>query len=105
MLAGILSRLRDPQRRRYHAYPTLVLGHVITTVRTARGWIPLDPTYGHFYFLHDNRTLATAEELSRDLDGLVDRVDARRRCEFRHPQTHTRFHFGRLVYPDSAPPW
>ena len=105
VLAGILSRLRDPQRRRYQAYPTLVLGHVITTVRTARGWIPLDPTYGHFYYLHDNRTLATAEELSRDLEGLVDRVDARRRCEFRHPRTHTRFHFGRLVYPDAAPPW
>ena len=105
VLAGILSRLRDPQQRRYQAYPTLVLGHVITTVRTARGWIPLDPTYGHFYYLHDNRTLATAEELSGDLSGLVDRVDARRRCEFRYPETHTRFHFGRLVYPEAAPPW
>jgi len=104
VLAGIISRMADDSGDYHEAYPMLVLGHVITSVKTGWGWVPLDPSFGHFYYTRDNTRLATAEELSRDLE-LVDRVDPQRRCEFLYPETHARFHFGRIVYPPGANPW
>lgn len=104
VLAGLLSKMPAGDGGAFEAYPTLVLGHIITTVRCHRGWIPVDASFGHFYFRRDNRALATTEELAKDLE-MVDRVDPRRRCEFRYPESHERFPLGRIVFPANAPPW
>jgi len=104
--AGIAAELPDPATGANHqAWPTLVLGHVITAIRRGDDYVFIDPTFGHFFFNRDNTDLATATELAADTS-LVTRVarDPKRLRNYASTAGHVRIATGPIVWPAGAPP-
>ena len=66
-LVGLLRKLTcEETGRPYRATRVGIPGHV-TTVAEYRGkWVHLDPSVGRIYFLRDNKTLASMEDLLKD---------------------------------------
>ncbi len=103
--AGIAGELPDPATGANHrAWPTLVLGHVITAVERPGGWTYIDPSFGHFFYNADNTDLATAAELAAD-HSLVTRVvkGAARLRNYASTAGHVRLETGTIVWPAGAP--
>ena len=104
--AGIVNELPDPATGENHeAWPTLVLGHVITQIRRGDDYVFIDPSFGHFFYNRANTDFATAKELATDHE-LVTRVvkGEKRLANYMAPSAHVRLDEGTIVWPASAPP-
>ena len=104
--AGIVRELADPTTGASHeAWPTLVLGHVITQIRRGDDYVFIDPSFGHFFYNRGNTDLATASELAADHE-LVTRVvkGDKRLANYMAPAAHVRLDEGTVVWPAGAPP-
>ncbi len=104
--AGIVNELPDPATGRNHeAWPTLVLGHVVTSIRRGDDYVFIDPSFGHFFYNRDNTDLATAREMAADVE-LVTRVvkGSKRLANYARTDTQVRLEEGTVVWPAGAPP-
>lgn len=103
-LAGVMREMRRSDGGgTFDAGIVYVLGHVMVVVRWPDGRRFLfDPTFGSFYFHHDNRRLATERELADD-PTLHERSIRGRRANFKSPETHADAPIGRIVWPPGAP--
>jgi len=104
--AGIVNELPDPAVGGNHeAWPTLVLGHVVTEVRRGDDYVFIDPSFGHFFYNADNTDLATSAEMAAN-HGLITRVvkGDKRLANYVAPDAHVRLDEGTVVWPAGAPP-
>ena len=104
--AGLCCELPDPlSGKNYEAWPTLVLGHVITSIKRGDDYVFIDPSFGHFFYNEDNTTLATSRELAKD-HSLVERavIGDKRWLNYRRRDAHVRLEMGTIVWPTGAPP-
>jgi len=103
-LAGVMREIRYAgSAGSYDATIMFNLGHVVVVVRGADGERYLfDPSFGSFYYAHDNTRLATEQELCDD-PSLHERYIRDRRKDFCSPETHTDGRTGRVVWPTGAP--
>ena len=63
-LVGVLEKMNcEATGRPYRATRVCIPGHVTTVAEFGGKRVHLDPSVGRFYFLRDNRTLASMEEL------------------------------------------
>lgn len=66
-LAGVIEKMRcEETGKPYRATRVGVPGHVTTVVEFRGKRVHLDPSVGRFYYLRDNRTLASMEDLLAD---------------------------------------
>jgi hypothetical protein len=66
-LCGILERMTNPENGEpYNTTRVTTHAHVTTIVKLAKRWVFLDPSFGRFYFLADDRTLASLQDLLAD---------------------------------------
>jgi hypothetical protein len=104
--AGIVGAMTDPTTGQpFEAHPVLVLGHVVVAIRRRDAWTFIDPSFGHFFFNHDNTDLATDAELEADHE-LIKRVGlAKSRLRnYGRRDVHVRLEEGTIVWPAGAPP-
>jgi len=104
--AGIVNELIDPATGENHeAWPTLVLGHVITAISRGEDYTFIDPSFGHFFYNADNTDLATSAELAANHE-LITRVvkGEKRLANYIRPDAHVRLDEGTVVWPAGAPP-
>ncbi len=89
--------------RKYDSTIMFNLGHVVVVVRADDGERYIfDPSFGSFYYAHDNKSLATEQELCDD-PSIHERYIKNRRKDFLSPETHTDGRIGRVVWPTGAP--
>ena len=88
--------------RNLDASTMLVLGHVIVCVQEGEERLLFDPTFGSFFYRHDNKAFATERELGEDLS-LADRFIRERHKDYFHPATHTVSPLGNVIWPPGAP--
>ncbi len=103
-LAGVMRHLqRAGSDELFDAAIVYVLGHVIVVVRETDGRRYLfDPTFGSYFYHHDNRRLATEQELAED-PSLHERCIRNRRCDYCNPHTHADGRIGHIIWPAGAP--
>ncbi len=102
-LAGVMREIRyTGQSRTYDARIMFVLGHVIVAVIDGGQRYLFDPTFGSFYYRHDNKAFATELEIAADLT-LADRYGRGRRHNFSHPASHSLAPVGNVRWPAGAP--
>jgi hypothetical protein len=104
--AGIANEMTDPATGGKHlAWPTLVLGHVVTAIQRGDDVVFVDPSFGHFFYNAGNTTLATARELEVNSE-LVSRVvkGEKRRANYAVRKAQIRLDEGTVVWPAGAPP-
>ncbi|MCZ7647132.1 MAG: hypothetical protein M5U26_18060 [Planctomycetota bacterium] len=106
-LAGLLEHLRcEATGRTYRATRVGVPGHVTTVAEFGGKWVHLDPSVGRFYFLRDDKTLASMEDLLAD-PSLAARagkyLEAFHRKASEDPEAPIFYRPERGVWPSGAP--
>jgi hypothetical protein len=103
VLMGIVEKMEINETGRCYRCRRIGLeGHVITAVDLDGRLALLDPSVGRFFYLWDDRTLATALEIAADLS-LADRAGKGLRKYF---EGTARFHYygvGAGIWPPGAP--
>ena len=103
VLCGILSHMRVGDSDAFYRTRRIGLeGHVITVVEVDGRYVLLDPSVGRFFYLWDDKNLATAEDIAADLT-LADRAGKDLRKYF---EGAARFHYygcGVIPWPPGAP--
>jgi len=101
-LAGVVAAMRSTDGSAFNARIAFVLGHVIVAVGGDDPWL-FDPSFGSFFYRHDNRGLATRAQIAADLT-LADRFIPERRFNFSRPDTHVLAPVGNVRWPSAAAP-
>ncbi|MCW8129005.1 MAG: hypothetical protein KIS92_01345 [Planctomycetota bacterium] len=106
-LCGVVERMPcEETGRTYRATRVCVPGHVTTVVEYRGKRVHLDPSLGRFYYLRDDRTLASMEDLLADpsLAARAGRhLDAFHRKAALNPEAPTYYPPERGVWPHGAP--
>jgi len=102
-LVGILNEMEiGDTGRRYTSHRVGCEGHVVAVVHLKGRHALLDPSVGRFYYLWDDRTLATPEDVAADL-ALADRAGKHLRKYFEGTARFTYYGCGVGNWPTGAP--
>ncbi|MBA3710667.1 MAG: hypothetical protein H0W83_17820, partial [Planctomycetes bacterium] len=107
-LCGILETMRcDASGRTYRTTRVTTHAHVTTLAELEDRWVFLDPSIGRFYFLRDDRTLASLQDLLAD-PALAARgakhMDEYLRATNENPDLPNFYRAHATVWPAGAPP-
>ena len=103
VLCGILSHMRVGETKEFYRTRRIGLeGHVITAVDVDGRYVLLDPSVGRFFYLWDDKTLATAEDIAADLT-LADRSGKDLRKYFEGAARFAYYGCGVIPWPPGAP--
>ena len=103
VLLGILEKMEiNSTGKRYVGHRLGCEGHVITAVHQNGRHVMVDPSVGRFYYLWDDRTLATPEDVAADL-ALADRAGKHLRKYFEGTARFCYYGCGTGVWPPGAP--
>jgi hypothetical protein len=103
VLLGILEKMEiGDTGRRWTGHRIGCEGHVITVVHQDGRHVLLDPSVGRFYYLWDDRTLASPEDVAADLR-LADRAGKHLRKYFEGMARFTYYGCCRGNWPAGAP--
>lgn len=66
-LVGLVEKMKcEATGKPYRATRVGIPGHITTVVEFGGKWVHLDPSVGRFYYLRDDRTLASMEDILAD---------------------------------------
>ncbi len=106
-LLGLIEKMKcDDTGRLYRGTRVSIPGHVTTVIEYRGKRVHLDPSVGRFYYLRDNRTLASMEDLLADpaLAGRTGKhLEECHRTAAKSPDSPTFYRPDSGVWPTGAP--